>query len=645
MKGQMVQTQFTLTLMTSDGINTPISLTGYHTKSSMLIQLMGQKTDAKIKNLNDFVNGTLVKIVRNVEKSTEHATMKKILIEKFSQGCKTGDEMLSSIAPKIAGMTVDGDMGVHGNGNPNREPPCDEEAGNISDTSTFINENIVIEPPSTVGLAEADADKNVAVDEKTTRDDSKDIVVEEVIKPTDDATVAPDGVKDNENTEKDKHIKSMMIKLDEEAKEKKKLSKEIDQMRKKMKEMEAKDKLIAQSKDKLERMTKLRDQMSAAALTLKQKNEVLVAQQETHSATIKSQQETIQSYSAIININEAKMSEKDGVISDLSEKVKQMEIEIETHKDVAYRFMEAIDDDKTEYPEEMKSTKELERVYQRMAEEEKKAKKYEEDIKLLKSNIDELTEKLMKTDNTTKEMEESLKKKLEEKTQQYDEEKKKSKRELKQLKDALNLSEKAASDLKEKLRRLEEQMADDTLSKQIQKISQMDSQTNTEEDGEKAALIIENNEIKKIVEQLQEQLVTERTEIKASDTTKKSVAELSKIIQEKEADLIESSQFMENKLVESEKARDQLKSMLKEKEKQVDNLQNTIKSGTAKNKVVEEELQKLKEKCLSSREEIKQLVYLNSQLKGRIGNLQFKPNDEPLDNTKEIKIKKPKEIK
>ena len=38
---QMVKTQFTLVVRTTDGMCTPISLTGYHTKNSMLAQLMG----------------------------------------------------------------------------------------------------------------------------------------------------------------------------------------------------------------------------------------------------------------------------------------------------------------------------------------------------------------------------------------------------------------------------------------------------------------------------------------------------------------------------------------------------------------------------------------------------------------------------
>ena len=83
--GEMTQSQFTVDIQTTNGIDIPISLTCYHTANKLLIQLMGNKTQTKIKYLSYFIDSVLGNIIKQIENSDKHGIMKELLINHFQQ--------------------------------------------------------------------------------------------------------------------------------------------------------------------------------------------------------------------------------------------------------------------------------------------------------------------------------------------------------------------------------------------------------------------------------------------------------------------------------------------------------------------------------------------------------------------------------
>ena len=108
---EVLKTQFTLNIKTTDGMTTPISLTGYHTNNSMLIQLLGNKTEKKVGYLGHFVNNILVDIISKVEQSDEHRRVKEMLKEHFRQAqYGLEDGVRPSILRKIVGADDENDV-------------------------------------------------------------------------------------------------------------------------------------------------------------------------------------------------------------------------------------------------------------------------------------------------------------------------------------------------------------------------------------------------------------------------------------------------------------------------------------------------------------------------------------------------------
>ena len=205
-----------------------------------------------------------------------------------------------------------------------------------------------------------------------------------------------------EETRQREVLDQMRIQLDVETKEKNKLMKEIEALKKKIKEGENKGKLVEQTKEKLDKMTKLKDQMSAAAQALKQNNEVLTAQQATNTATINSKEDTLQSYLAIIKNNESKMKEKERIICDLQETLKEKELGIETHKEIAHRVMNQSGDGDEAKDAEIKD------LHTKLKEQEEKTKNLEQRSSMLQERVDQISQEAADAEIAAKAKEEKL---------------------------------------------------------------------------------------------------------------------------------------------------------------------------------------------------------------------------------------------
>ena len=83
-KGINVQCQWTAAIKVSNGPTIPFSITCYHTKNSMLIQLMGNNGEPKIKGLQIFVNKTLNEIIKKLENTVTYEEVKKFMKEELT---------------------------------------------------------------------------------------------------------------------------------------------------------------------------------------------------------------------------------------------------------------------------------------------------------------------------------------------------------------------------------------------------------------------------------------------------------------------------------------------------------------------------------------------------------------------------------
>ena len=434
---EMVKTQFTLSIKTTDGASTPISLTGYHTNNSMLIQLLGNKTEKKVGYLGHFVNNILVDIISKVERSDEHRRVKEMLREHYRQvqngledGCNPG------ITSKVDTVLV------HDDQNKVRKRKIDMYQNREQDAEVDDN----------------DADKEPVKDANDVES------VEKLVE------------------QENKLLNQLRIRLDEETKEKKKALNENEGLKRKMKELLGKEKVADQLKEKLEKITKLKDQTCATVQTLKQ-NEVLEAQQKIHSATISSKDDTLLSYAAIIENSKVKIQEKDSYISQLLEDLKEKNVGIETHKEIAYQFMNQLGGGNDGEVEEERNNpdkdNELAKLYNSLRAEEEKCKASQQEISLLKKEIEEMNERAKEVEETTKSKHENMLKKINEKENEYEKIQKVSKKEEKQLKEALGASEKCVAELNQKVKMMEDQVAINLQREQVKNAGKVNIGTNT----------------------------------------------------------------------------------------------------------------------------------------------------------------------
>ena len=554
LKGDSLQTQFILDIKTTDGANVPISLTGYHTKNSMMIQLMGNKTEDKVNHLSYFVNTILVSVVGKLEKSKEHEQAKKLLKDLLQEAHDGGqNELRYKEPPEDISFTNEANQKIVGMEMRSKVTEDEETSSKqTSQTNWFDEENVM---------------------EKT--EHKTDKTETEMTVETTDATVPE---------EKMELIDKIRLRLDEESKEKKKMIKEVEQLRKKVKEADGKDKACRELREKLEKMTKLRDQMSAAVQTLKQNKEVLQGQQETYLATIKSKEDTIQSYLSIMNNYDAKIIEKDETIKNMEGELKEKVIGIETHRDIAYKLMDQSTSDETEESDSQENKKELEKVYKRLRAEEEKSKKLEEDIIKQNNEMKEMHEKILKTSREAKENEERIIRQL---SSENEESNKLGKKESKQLKEALNASEQRNAEIGKKVKDLEDQLTTKQMQEIVRNVTKTDQSTYTEG-------------------------------FDLPDDANNTIAELNKIIKDRDLqikELKENNDFVENQLKEERNETKELKKAAGDLKKELELTKKKIESDSAAQK----EAIKEREQCInsynSSRKEVAQLLYLNDQLK------------------------------
>ena len=406
-----------------------------------------------------------------------------------------------------------------------------------------------------------------------------------------------------EETRQREVLDQMRIQLDVETKEKNKLMKEIEALKKKIKEGENKGKLAEQTKEKLDKMTKLKDQMSAAVQALKQNNEVLTAQQATNTATINSKEDTIQSYSAIIKNNENKMAEKERIICELRETLREKELGIETHKEIAYRLINQSDD---EDGQENSKDAVIEELNKELNEHKEKYKNIEEKYSKLQEKVDQISQDASDAEIVARATEDKLKLQINENVAEKEKIHKEAKKEAKQLKDALISSEKTVSNLKQELKERDEQIKTHEIEKEMQKMMKLDQGNDAEEEDSAVAKL--NNTISELEESI------ERT----TNQTNTSMNEMSKIIEDKEeiiSQLKENSEFMDNKLSDIQEEKEKLINITKELKKELETTQKKLNDDLRKHQQDENEIKMLKSKYTASQLEVSQMVNLNNQLK------------------------------
>ena len=413
----------------------------------------------------------------------------------------------------------------------------------------------------------------------------------------------------------------MKIILDEETKDKKKYAKEVEVKKKKIKELEGKDKDREQLKQKLEKMTTLRDQMTAAVQTLKQKNEVLIAQKETHHATIKSQEHTLQSYLEIIKNNDSKIKAKDNLIDDLKDQLKKKDIGIETHREIAYRLMDQSDSETEDESNKEKTKKDLERLYQTLREEEEKVKKSDQEIILLKSQVEDMGMKLGEAENSAKDVQEKLQCQLTEKEKENETIQKDAKKEVKQLKELLKTSDESINEFKQEVKQLKEQLAGKRMNDELRKTLEVRTESIATQIYESE--ICASNIIEALPKQV-EPLTLSISQMQAKDQM--SIEKLNAIIQEKQTlidELKESSVFVDQNLKDSENEINSLKSHVNDIKKQLQSTQQKLDIEIKKCQDLEDSRQNYVNKISSSKQEISQLLYLNNQLKSNVQQMEI----------------------
>ena len=518
-RGNSVESSFNAEVTMADDTVVPFTVICYHTTNKMLFQLLGAKTEPKINGLTAFVNQVMRKNVESVERTELHRELQ------IAMKCEL-ENLLTDTSSNSFYIPTDQTSKI-------KTIEIAKETESVN-TTTFEKSDISSKPVVTVA-------------DEMEKAESKSLHVET--------------------------INALKLQLDEGHKERRKLNQEKDELSKKVKEAEVKDKSIKSLNEKLEKTTKLKEQMTAAVQTLKQEKEVSMAQIETHKSTIESQNETVESFRVIIQNFESKMSEKDEIIRELGEKLRQNEIGINLHKEVAVRFMDEMNgiSEDSDVDEEEEYKKEMKKIYAKLREEELKSKNLEQDSTELKKQFEVMKLELEKAEATNKHIREVEMVKQNKEHAVAVDNLKKSKKEIKMLKDTMSENEKDLNTQAHEIKMLKQHIADDSFKKQVKKL-----------------------------------------------TSPRGTEELAKLLQDKETqieDLKEHSQFVQKELEEKMAENEVILSQLKDL--QVQNAEATKREAEIKQQMALSQVERddAQNRYLASKHENSQLVNLNYQLK------------------------------
>ena len=652
--GEMVKTQFTMNIPVQDGPKIPISITCYHTKNSMLVQLMGNNTDYKLKGLGHFINNTLASIIKEVEQSKEHGIVKGMLVQHFqkAQNGLTGNskggkssKMQGTNTVSLAGAiaitkttsNLDAELEskeIYRNkatDNHGEDQPTEEKMGGV--TQNVVHYNV----PSNLVPSQERADNNEHQSKFT--------------KPLLDQNIPSQSQIPKISTCKEKAesshgtvhvINELKVKLEEANREKKNLSKHVESLNRQLKDFDQKTTSNNMTNEKLEKMTKLRDQMSAAVQSLKQENGVLKAQQETNNSTIQMQKDTINSLTEIIANYEEKLAEKEAMIANQNSKLKEQGIGFDLHREIAYKFMEVANEDGEGTTEavESSSTGEIKKLYTQLRIEESRTQELTTEIDNLKTEQLRLQSEISESNLKAKQMEEDLKNQLSKHAVSATENENNSRKDMKKLKDALKESENARHTLTETVAVLEGKISEISVVQQVDQVLKGKDQVTEKVQAEMQVAI---SDLRKSLEQEKEQkeklekdLTQSNQELaemketqQALQNSNEKIGEMTQLFREKELkirDLEEYVKFMDASAEEKDSDLKTMQGKLIELEKE------NVLIIRAKNKLesdqqdAQNDNQELKFKYSSSTNQVEQLLHLNNQLKTHISLLEGKIN-------------------
>ena len=558
-KGNKVEGTFHAAIEVN-GVKIEFTIICYHTANKMLFQLLGKKSEARINGMTMFINHTLRDGIEMIERTNVHKEVKESMRYELSQ-------MLER--PTQYGIGI-----------------CNESTENDSESS--ISQESVVQDLKT--QKQVDDDNNANKEGSSPNGQEKE---------------------DSENTVEDRPqvqtiTDELKMKLDEMHKENKKMAREIEQLRKNKKEMDGKEKSIKFLNEKLEKMTKMRDQMAAAVQSLKQEREVSNAQAEVHKQTIESQQATIESYAVIIRKGEAKVTEKEDAIHELEERLKENEIGSNLHKEAAYRFMDEMtcgSDNDSDKDAEEELNVEFKRMYQKMKDEEEKNKMLNTEIDKMKKEQEIMGKEKDQSNEEIKTLKEEIvnlretQSKSQAESTSIAETMKATAKEIKLTKEALKESEKSKNQYIYEIKMLKRTLEEKALNENVRNATQISIGTNTEHGNE------EGLETMLCKRKSQESSVHEELE--------KIVAAKDKQIN----DLVSHSQFMDEELADKKRKIEDLQAMNKENEKETLEVNQRLNETAVKLSMAEKEKSVYEKKNIASRQEIAQLVYLNNNLK------------------------------
>ena len=559
-KGNNVECSFNANIRLNDGCQVPFTIICYHTTNRMLFQLLGNPTETKIQGLSVFVNQTLKINVENLEKTAIHQEVK--------------ESMLKELKELI--------------GSPLNKPKIKEtetESKKEESLTTMVNDH---ENDPDTASQDKDAQKNA--------------------------------VESGEQKESAELIISLKIQLDNAMKEKRKLSGINEQLEKKMKGLDGYEKAVKSTQQKLDKMTQMKNQMNAAVQSLKQEKEVITKQLETQKTTIESQTATVDSYVTIIKRHEQNLLEKDEIIKKQETKLKENEIGLCVHQDIACRFMDELnssrnpdEDGETEEDEEEEYKKETRKMYAKLREEEEKSKQLEGRMSTLQASIDSLKLTLAEEEKSHEGTKAEIEIQREAHTKEITKMSQDNKKNVKLLKDALNKSEKTTNDCIHHIKQLEEQIKEINLDKQVRNVLNTASiGVNTESfecnllEMDKAAsnshalenkekelthditVLVENNKLLEVqtqqlhskVGQLEAQLIASKDHLESVDTKAKEAVL-------KAAEAIKDKDIRERELIDAKKVVNELLSLNEQLKITNDDITQQLESKRSDTKVEE----------------------------------------------------------
>ena len=111
--------------------------------------------------------------------------------------------------------------------------------------------------------------------------------------------------------------------------------------------LKTKIKLYESVDETIKKERKVRDQLKLSIQTLKQENEAFKNHQETLNSRISSGKDTLESYKAIIQNLEKDAKEKVELAKEQERIIQEQSVQIETHKTLAFTFMDELQGDST----------------------------------------------------------------------------------------------------------------------------------------------------------------------------------------------------------------------------------------------------------------------------------------------------------